>query len=991
MFLRDMKIGTQLRLGPGIILVFVAAVGFLSWWGTSLIWGQMDTMYNHPLTVRRAIGAFEADVLVMHRGMKDLMLAKTESDMAVTLHDIETRRADAEKQIEVLFDRYLGPRSDLSRLRDEFRKWNAVREETIQVLRAGNREEAFARTTRAGVGGAQAEAVMAALREVDNFAIGKGDALFKTATELHAAVNRGTVLVIALILILSMLISWRIIKGIREPLGLLTAAADRFRNGDTGVRVGWDSKNELGSLAAAFNAMAGEAETRLRVGEMSARLAAVMLRETEMRPFCRGLLAALMEHTGSQIGAVYLLNSGENRYEHYESIGLSAAGRAHFSADGFEGELGAALAARKIVRITGAGDNERFILKGVAADIAPREIITIPVLSEHDVVAVLSLASVTAYAREAILLANGAWDLLNTRMSGVMAFEQIRELARNLEKQNTELDAQQRELTAQADELTRQNTELDMQKRQVEEANRLKSTFLSNMSHELRTPLNSVIALSGVLQNRLAGKIPEDEHGYLEIIARNGKHLLDLINDILDLSRIEAGREETVLEQFSLHALVEELLALLEPQTWGKNIALRNLVPGDFPQIVSDREKFRHILQNLAGNAVKFTEAGSVEIAAFREGESIRVTVSDTGIGIPEDQLPHIFQEFRQADAGASRKYGGTGLGLSIADKYAALLHGGISAESAPGKGSVFTLTLPVGFLPPGSAEGGGAAAQPAAPARRTGSVLVVDDNETAVIQMTDFLSGHGYAVRVARGGAEALAEIESSPPDAVILDLMMPEMDGFRVLGQIRENPKSASLPVLILTAKYVNKEELAFLKGNNIHQLIQKGAVDRAGLLRAVDGMFPPQAAPSAPPVENGPDEGGAPLPKVLVVEDNPDNMSTMRALLGGRFDMICAVDGHEGVAQARRHRPDIILMDLALPVMDGFEALAAIRADGALRAVPVLAVTASAMKGDRETVLARGFDAYLSKPVDRDELFRVIYRFLKGDESNEDTGNR
>jgi CheY-like chemotaxis protein len=256
--------------------------------------------------------------------------------------------------------------------------------------------------------------------------------------------------------------------------------------------------------------------------------------------------------------------------------------------------------------------------------------------------------------------------------------------------------------------------------------------------------------------------------------------------------------------------------------------------------------------------------------------------------------------------------------------------------------------------------------------------LLLVEDNEPAIIQLTDILQGPGYQVQVARDGKEALALIGQGVPDAMILDLMMPEVDGFQVLQAIRSDPRSARVPVLILTAKHVTKAELSFLKGNHIHQLIRKGDIDRRGLLAAVAGMIPPpQAQPAPPPPRRRPATPGQ--ARILVVEDNLDNLRTVRALLGGLYQLVEAEDGRSAVELARLHQPDLILTDLALPVMDGFAALSAIRQDETLRDIPVVAVTATAMKGNREEILARGFDGYISKPIDHDTLMRMLREFL------------
>jgi CheY-like chemotaxis protein len=233
----------------------------------------------------------------------------------------------------------------------------------------------------------------------------------------------------------------------------------------------------------------------------------------------------------------------------------------------------------------------------------------------------------------------------------------------------------------------------------------------------------------------------------------------------------------------------------------------------------------------------------------------------------------------------------------------------------------------------------------------------------------------------VARNGKEALAQIQKTLPDAMILDLMMPEVDGFEVLRTIRGMEKTSLLPVLILTAKHVTREDLSFLKGNNVHELIQKGDINRAGLLTAIGKMVAPrleQQVPRERPTGRAPTSG---KPVVLVVEDNPDNRLTVRALLQDAFTIIEADDGKLGIEQARTHTPDLILMDISLPIMDGLKALEALRGEAVLRHIPVIALTARAMKGNREEILAYGFDGYISKPIDAQVLQKTIQESLRG----------
>jgi len=558
-----------------------------------------------------------------------------------------------------------------------------------------------------------------------------------------------------------------------------------------------------------------------------------------------------------------------------------------------------------------------------------------------------------------------------------MAYHKIKGFLEKLENQNSELEAQKAELREQ-------NAEQEMQKKQLHEASRLKTVFLSNMSHELRTPLNSVIALSGVLSRRLAKLIPEEECSYLEVIERNGRHLLSLINDILDLSRIESGHEEIEISRFNANNLIGEVVLLITPQANEKNIELNYKKETDLI-VFSDSDKCRHILQNLIGNAVKFTEKGSVEVICRQNGENIEVAVADTGVGIPKEHLVHIFEEFRQADSSTSRKFGGTGLGLSIAKKYADMLGGSISVQSIAGKGSEFILSLPLNYNNDDLIKN----ELSACPVKKMSeqqvgdfsakTILLVEDSEPAIIQIKDILEEAGYQILTARNGEEALRIIDKTIPDAMILDLMMPGIDGFEVLQILREAEPTAHIPVLILTAKHITKEELKFLRRNNVHQLIQKGDVSRVELLDITNKMMPPQIEKKTKPDSGVQIILGNPL--VLVVEDNPDNMLTAKALLSDNFRVIEAVNGLECLEMAKKHLPNLILMDIQLPKMDGIEAFKTIRKTPELKHIPVVALTASAMSQDQEIILAHGFDGYIIKPIDEKIFYKIIKDILYG----------
>jgi signal transduction histidine kinase/DNA-binding response OmpR family regulator/HAMP domain-containing protein len=977
--LQDVKIGTQLRLGVGAILLLTMALVALAWAQGNVLWQQTEDFHNHPMVVRLASSKLLVDVLSIQMAMRDVCLAETEVRRAENIRDLEALRADALAQFELVESRYLGPKDDVAQAFEEFGKWTALHAETLTLLETGKAAEAASRGLPTGVDGRQSNVVFARVETIRAFSIKKGEDFYRAAEVQAESLSRRLLWGTAAVVLLSVLVAAFVLRQIQAPLSDLVTVADRLRHGQLTVRSEQVSKNELGILAASLNAMADAIGAELKAKDDAALLSSAMLRAGDLRGFFHELLKALMAGAEAQVGAVYALNEAKTTYEHLESIGLSAPGRASFSATALEGEFGAALATQQIQRVAGIPADTRFAFATVSGSLVPREILTIPVLTGAEVCVVISLASVRAYSERAVRLMKDSYDVVTARVNGVLAFQRIDDLAKRLNEQNRELEVQQAELAAQTHELTEQNTELEVQKRQVDESSRLKSAFLSNMSHELRTPLNSVIALAGVLSRRLAKTVPAEEQGYLEVIERNGKNLLALINDVLDLSRIEAGKDELHLGRFSLNELAGELVAMVSPMAREKGVSLENRVPAELPLAVSDADKVRHVLQNLVGNAVKFTEHGQVVIDAAVVGAEYRVSVKDSGIGIAPDQLAIIFDEFRQADETTSRKYGGTGLGLSIARKYARLLGGDVEVSSVVGKGSTFTFKLPV------AAEGHGAATvqrrvtQAPPKAGRGQTLLLVEDTEPAIVQMTEILEAEGYRVQVARDGKAALEQVAKSRPDAVLLDLMMPDVDGFQVLKELRSIPKTAELPVLILTAKHVSREELSFLTGNHIHQLIQKGDIDKTGLLGAIAEMVSPARPAPRALRRRRPARPGKPV--VLVVEDNPDNLRTARALLEGHFQIVEAPDGRAGIDQARKHLPDVILMDVALPVLDGLQALAVLRQDEALRDIPVLAVTASAMTGDRESIMAHGFDAYVSKPIDYAQLMKALREQLEG----------
>ena len=991
---RELNIGTRLTLGFGVIIALVIVLGAFSFHQSSELWNLVDDMFRHPYQTGRTVRDIQIQILEIH-----LKAEKVNTDKTLSLSKISYLRSEIEdldinlrKSIEDLYKSYLGPTSEIDTLVGKIRRWKYQRDHFTE-LRLDS-DLSGSDNVDNNTASYNIQELMNECQKLILFSNGKGIQFYEAAVSERNRIVVGLVLVIFTILVVSVFIVHNQIKQIRVPLKDLVFSAERYGMGDFGYRSGFTSKNEMGILVSSFNNMAESIQNESVIKENALNVSKLLLAEDDLRTFSKSLLQILMERTDSQVAAIYFLDDSGKQFENYESIGLSADNIRSFSAHSYEGEFGQVLSTKKTVRITEIPRESIFSFPVVAGVFRPAEIITIPVIYNNEVISLISLASLKPYSRNSLKLLEALYYTINARVSGVLSSDNVKKYITILDVQNRELEQKSKELGLQTDELKEYNIELEQQKKVLDDSNRHKSIFLSNMSHELRTPLNSIIVLSGVLSKRLAGMIPNEEYHYLDIIERNGKNLLALINDILDISRIESGKEEFSISGFSALEVVSEILVSFEPLILEKGLAANCNISQDLPDIFTDKAKFSHIMQNIIGNAIKFTDKGLIEISAYISDTDIHVSVRDTGIGISEEHIPLIFEEFRQLDDKSSRRHGGTGLGLAIVRKYCHLLDGRVEVKSRKDEGSVFTIILPLKnrryddvienldnnmhYFPKHEAGKAGIMSV------KGKNLLLVDDCEAQIVQMTDILKEEGYIIRIARNGREALEEIKLKIPDAMILDLQMPDVNGFEVLKEVRSLKETSRIPVLILTAKNITRSELSFLKGNNIHQLIQKGSIKKQQLIESVKNLTSYDGNEHAAPLMKKSQASSRKGRKsILIIEDNPDNLITVEALLENRCDVITAATGSCGVSMALDYVPDLILLDISLPEMDGFKVLDELRLNSSTADIPVIALTARAMKGDRESLLAYGFNSYISKPVEKELFDKVMEEYL-GSES-------
>ena len=551
-------------------------------------------------------------------------------------------------------------------------------------------------------------------------------------------------------------------------------------------------------------------------------------------------------------------------------------------------------------------------------------------------------------------------------IENVQLYSELRQRLLSLEEAHRRIQQAQEELARysrsleemvaqRTRELQERSEQLEVALRRATEADRLKSEFLANMSHELRTPLNSIIGFSRVILNGIDGPLTELQRTDLTAIHNSGVHLLQLINDILDLSKIEAGYMELHKEPVDLAPVVRGILDTCRPLVEGKPLELVENVPPDLPPAYADPTRVRQIILNLVSNAIKYTDRGSITVSARQKEGEIVVSVRDTGIGIAPQDLPKVFEPFRQVGKALERRAAGTGLGLTISRRFVEMHGGRIWVESEPGQGSTFSFTLPAMGVPrpiPAKVP----EEQAAAPAGRT--VLVVDDDPDVISLFRRYLEEQGYQVIGATDAVEALRLAWEERPYAITLDIVLPGEDGWTVLRALKEDSATREIPVIICSV--VQDEDTGFSLG--AADYLTK-PVSREALLSALERLR-------------------RPVRRIILIDDDAETLEWMSRLLEkeGGYQVFSAATGQDGLQAIQESPPDLIILDLLMPEMDGFEVLARIKGDPHTRSIPIIVVTAKELTPEDEARLNGQMSLLLRKGLFRTEdLLADVARVL------------
>jgi signal transduction histidine kinase/CheY-like chemotaxis protein/HAMP domain-containing protein len=909
---------------------------------------------------------------------------------------------------------------------------------------------------------------------------------------------------IALSLILTFLFTTKLRKQITD----LSDATEKTKTGDFKNKIKVRSKDEIGKLGQAFNVMLDELAKNQKAKNEYSEFISLINQNPSLGEISEAALNKIIITCNFVIGALYLIE--ENGLSLLSAYGYKNKKNIKKEEFGFYDIL---VRDKEIIEINSS--DELPVVSAGLTSFRMKYLLLIPVVYNNNIISILELGSIEKPTEEVKEYLQKIGEQLAIGLTNARTLMQLENFVNDLKKLNEEYLIQNDSLVELHNELKDQAKQLEIQKQKAEESTELKSQFLASMSHELRTPMNSILGLTELILEK--ADLNDKDHERLEVVFNSGQRLMALINDILDLSKIEAGKMEIRAEDVLLEELINEVSSSVSPLVINKKIEFEVERKINTRTLINtDRGRIVQVLINLLGNAVKFTETGEVKLVIYSSQNKLKFDVVDTGIGISEEHRKVIFEEFRQADGSTSRKYGGTGLGLSICRKIADLLDGKLTVESKLGKGSIFTFTTPLKFVSAGEKEEVKVVNTQTLIKNRKHPILIIDDNDEVRYTIGQYLMSNGYEVIFAKDGLSGLQIAVEKQPFAITLDLMMPNKDGWSVLEDLKENDATKDIPVILISIngdkqigyglgafeffvkpissdkllsafsrlenlankqikkiiivdddgqefekfkrefrddnvviEYIKDSELAFSKivevrpdlvildlmmpkidgitlsyklksdvrtkhipllistakdlseeeRNSLNNIVEEIAVKSKGhpldVLKVVRDRIQQHEKCSQFQEADNTNEYKAnsdfieidakniqnnALGKVLLVDDDQDTLFTIDEMAKAcNCETILATNGVECIQVLEKTIPDLILLDIMMPEMDGFQTIERIRRNSEWKNIPVVAVTARAMMNDKDIIIKHGFDDYISKPVKSSVITSKIQQFL------------
>ena len=916
---------------------------------------------------------------------------------------------------------------------------------------------------------------------------------------------------------LSLILTFLFTSKLRKQITDLSDATEKTRIGNFKYKIKVRSKDEIGNLGQAFNLMLDELEKNQRAKTEYSEFITLINQNPTLKEISEAALEKIIKTCGFLIGALYIVE-GDN-LKLLSSYGHDRAKNVNKDEFGFYELL---MRDKEVLEIT--SDENLPVISAGLTSLKLKYLLLVPVFYNNKIISILELGSIAKPSNDVKEYLQKIKDQLAIGLTNANALMQLENFVSELKRLNDEYQKQNIKIKKQNDtlvelhnELTTQAKELEYQKHKAEESTKLKSQFLASMSHELRTPMNSILGLTELILEK--ADLNEKNHERLAVVLNSGRRLMALINDILDLSKIEAGKMDLIYEEVVLEELINEASSSVYPLIENKGIKFEIEKDANTRIVVkTDRGKVLQVLINLLGNAIKFTDRGNIKFKIHEAEDRLYFNVSDTGIGISEEDQKVIFDEFRQADGSTTRKYGGTGLGLSICKKIADLMGGDLTIKSKPGTGATFTFSIPLKLVEEDKKEKVNRLNIQTLIKNNKHPILVIDDDKEVRYTIGQYLSSKGYEVIFAEDGKVGIQKAIDKQPFAITLDLMMPNKDGWTALKELKENDVTKDIPVILVSIngdkqigyglgafeffikpiapdkflsafsrleRLANKEirkivivdddeqefekfkkefsdkkiliefirdsEFAFNKiaevlpdlvildlmmpkvdgitlshmlksdlrtkhipllistakditpeeKRSLNNIVENIAVKTRGhpldVLKVVrDRIEQHEKCPeiysfqsnknfieeSRLTEDNMQNEQNNKVEVVLIVDDDDDTLFTMNEIVSAcNYNTILAKNGVECLNILKQTKPDLILLDIMMPRMDGFQTLKKIRENPDWKDLTVFAVTARAMANDKNIILNQGFDDYISKPVDSTTItYKINQLFSK-----------
>ncbi len=920
------------------------------------------------------------------------------------------------------------------------------------------------------------------------------------ASDLRTTLTYIIILIGVVGIIIALILSYVLTHNMRLRISELSYATSQTTAGNFNARINIKGNDEIGNLSKAYNVMLDELQKNQRAVNEYAEFITLINQNASLGEISNAALRKILNTCKFFIGALYSVDEGEISL--ISSIGVEnkIQDKSREQNEFYK----RVIETKEIIEIT--SEATLPVIKTGMLDIQLKYLLIHPVIYNNKVIALLEFASLekpTSEAKDYLVKIQEQLAIGITNAKAVVQLEnfvnELKNLNEEYQKQNIQIKKQNETLLKLSDQLKVKAEELSLQKERAEESTKLKSQFLASMSHELRTPMNSILGLTELILERANLDTKNKER--LQVVLKSGKRLMSLINDILDLSKIEAGKMEIHDEDVLLEELIEEVSNTISPLALEKGLNFNVQRKCNTRIIVNtDRGRVNQVLVNLLGNAVKFTEKGKVELSiSITSDRMLKFVVSDTGIGISKHNQEVIFEEFRQLDGTTTRKYSGTGLGLAICKKIIDLLGGKIWVDSTEGRGSSFSFTIPIKYVQEKKKDNSLPINLDVLRKNIKNPILVIDDDSEVRYTIGQYLISKGYEVIFAEDGDKGIQLAIEKQPFAITLDVMLPSRDGWSVLKELKENPKTKEIPVILVSIlgdknvgyglgafeyfvkpisadkllsvfnklemlakkriqkivivdddelefekfkrefkddkvsiEYIKDSEFAFnkiaevqpdliildlmmpkvdgvtlshkLKSSNktkhipiiISTAKDLNAEERKSLTAIVEDITVKsnghpldvlkivrdriklqeenEIIPSATVTQDNDSTGVLNeentreyFGQVLIVDDDPDTLFTLNEIVqavGCKTYM--AKSGIECLKLLEQIHPDLILLDIMMPEMDGFQTLNNIRANAELSDIPIFAVTAKAMSGDKEIILKHGFNDYIPKPV-------------------------